>query len=155
MAGSDFTLNGRTEKAYKTHPQALLQTEKISNFVVSAILGKKVDVSAGSKGFSRQAVEAIMKNCRPGHALGADGEWTITLHRLGYGCNYLEVDGLDWESADRFQLAAADTDQQSLQAEQYDADPRNWSHRVDVAYEVAEWALAAANGCTVRHSEAV
>ena len=52
---SEYLVIGRTPAAYDTHPSALVQTEAISNLVVSYLVGRTMDVSAGSKGISRQA----------------------------------------------------------------------------------------------------
>ena len=70
----DCLIIGRTPDSYQTHPQALVRTEAISNQVISYFLGQPLDVSAGSKGFSHQAVEFILANCEPGNALGTDAE---------------------------------------------------------------------------------
>jgi len=137
----DCLIIGRSGRAYRTHPQALIQTEVVSNRVVSYFLGQEADVSAGSKGFSRRAVEFLLANCTPGHALGTDAEWTILLHRAGYRIETVEVDGLDWESADRYREQAADAENQKLQANLYDADPLNWSRRVEVADEIVRLAI--------------
>jgi hypothetical protein len=141
---TDCLVMGRSEVAYRTHPTSLTLTEAISNRVVSHILGREMDVSAGSKGFSRQAAEYLVAKTCPGRALGTDAEWPILLQRAGYRVDYLEVDGLDWESADRFQERAANSDDQRLAAERVDADPSNWEWRVRVAIEIVEVALEVA-----------
>jgi hypothetical protein len=135
---SDCLIMGRSEVAYQTHPQALIRTEAISNRVVSYFVGKQMDVSAGSKGFSRPAVEYIINTCSPGHALGVDAEWPITLHKAGYVIDYVQVDGLDWESADRYKIRAAGREEQTAAALAYDDDPENWAQRVEVAHEIIE-----------------
>jgi hypothetical protein len=132
----DCLIVGRTESAYHTHPRALIETEAISNLVVSRLLGFPVDASAGAKGFSREAAEFLIENCTPGHALGTDAEWPIVLKRAGYSIETILVDGLDWESADQYQTQAADPEIQVAAARAYDADPSNWSRRVDVALEI-------------------
>jgi hypothetical protein len=91
----DCLIIGRTPSAYQTHPSALIQTEAISNQVVSSFLGRWMDVSAGSKGFSRRAAEYLITHTIPDHALGTDAEWPILLHRAGFQIDYVEVDGLD------------------------------------------------------------
>lgn len=143
LVQTDYLLMGRSARAYATHPRALVETERISNRVVSQLVGRAVDVSAGSKGFSRRAAEFLAANCQPGFALGTDGEWTVLLQRAGVHWQYLECDGLDWESADRYQEAAADEAQQAQSAAAYDADPAHWAYRTEVALEVVEQALAA------------
>lgn len=139
----DCLVIGRTEIAYGTHPRALIETEAISNLVTSYFLGASMDVSAGSKGFSRRAVEFLMANCQPGRALGADADWLVTLHKGGFQIDYLMVDGLDWESADRFQEQAADDRSQSQLAQAYDRDPEHWAHRVGVALEIVQSGIEA------------
>jgi len=47
----------------------------------------------------------------------------------GIAIDYVEVDGLDWESADRHRSSAAGAEQQSRLAAQYDLDPANWTYR--------------------------
>jgi len=144
MMSSDSLIIGRTPFAYQTHPAALVQTEAISNQVVSHFLGRFMDVSAGSKGFCREAADYIVANTVPGHAMGTDAEWPILLHKAGFQIDYVEVDGLDWESADRYKDLAAKQEDQLQAAIQYDADPRNWEHRVEIAREIVESALAIA-----------
>ena len=140
----DFLIIGRTQAAYATHPQALVQTEAISNQIVSHLLGQAVDVSAGSKGFSRKAAEFILANSQPGHALGMDGEWPVLAQRGGFRVDYTMVDGLDWESADRYQSQAASLDHQRQAAEAYDASPHHWARRVAIAQEIVKCSLEAA-----------
>lgn len=145
LGQSDCLIIGRTPRAYATHPKALVQTEAISNLVLSHLLGRKMDVSAGAKGFSRAAAEYVVQNCRPigedGHALGTDAEWTLALQHAGFRLDYVEVDGLDWESADQYLERAAGPEDQRRAAGRYDADPRNWERRVAVAYEIVEIGL--------------
>jgi hypothetical protein len=113
-----------------------------------------MDVSAGSKGFSRRAAAFVMANTVPGRALGADGEWTVLLHRADFQLNYLEVDGLDWESADRYQARAADGHRQRQLADEYDANAENWAARVQVALEITQAALDAMQRTLVETSNA-
>ncbi|MGB3700848.1 MAG: hypothetical protein WA997_06210 [Anaerolineales bacterium] len=137
----DCLLIGRSPASYQTHPQALIETEAISNRVISYLVGQSLDVSAGSKGFSREACQTILGNSKPGYALGTDAEWPLILVRSGYQVDYIAVDGLDWESADRYRLEAADQQSQKEAAELYDADPQNWSRRVAVAMEIVQVGL--------------
>jgi hypothetical protein len=139
----DCLIIGRTEEAYHTHPRSLRETEAISNQVVSYFLGRTMDVSAGSKGFSRSASQYIIDHCSPGHALGTDAEWPIILSRAGFNINYTTVDGLTWESADRYQNHAVSPFEQHRAAIEYDADPKNWEYRVNVAEEIVRIAFDA------------
>jgi hypothetical protein len=140
----DCLIFGRTQAAYRSHPQALYQTEAISNRVVSQFLDHLMDVSAGSKAFSRAAAEFLVAHTVPGHPFGVDAEWPILLQRAGFQVDYLEVDGLDWESADRYQERAASSDGQAQAAQEYDRNPEHWQARVVVAQEIVEWAMVTA-----------
>jgi hypothetical protein len=140
---SDCLVIGRTEQAWATHPQALQQTEAISNTVFSHLLGQELDLSAGSKGFSRAAMEILMANTQPNRAMGADSEWIVILHRAGFAVDTILVDGLDWETADRHQPVAANSHSQQEAAGQYDQDAHHWAMRVAVAAEIVQSGLDA------------
>jgi hypothetical protein len=141
----DYIVFGRTPKAYASHPRAMVETEVISNRLTSHLVGRTMDVSAGSKGFSRRAVDFILKNSAPIRAIGTDAEWTVLMQRGGFRMDYLEVDGLDWETADRYRDRAADATEQEIAARQYDADPSHWQQRVAIALEIVEAGLDAAS----------
>jgi hypothetical protein len=143
IQAADCLILGRTPAAYATHPQALVRTEAISNAVASHLLGMAVDVSAGSKGFSRRAAELLLANSPPGRALGTDAEWPILLQRAGYRIEQLPVDGLDWEIPDQHRERASGAGRQAQLAKDYDADPQNWARRVEVALEIVTSALEA------------
>jgi len=134
---------GRTSQAYHTHPRALVDTEAISNLVASHLLGRAMDFSAGSKGFSRRAAEFIAQHGTHQRAMGTDAEWPIMLKRAGYAVDYLEVEGLDWEIADHEQETAASPERQRQLADRYDTDPRHWARRAAIALEIVQSALDA------------
>ncbi len=69
----------------------------------------------------------------------------VLLNRAGYRIKYVEVDGLDWESADQFRMEAADAETQRQARAAYDANPEHWAWRVKVADEVVTTGLWAAN----------
>lgn len=145
---ADYTIFERSEKAWDSHPQALRQTEKISSGVIAHLVGRFHDFSSGSKGLSRRAAGFLLANSREeqgssGRALGTDAEWTILLHRGGFCLQSVPVDGLGWESADRYQAQAASPEAQRRAAEIYDADPENWAQRVRIAQEILECAFEA------------
>lgn len=142
---ADCVCFGRTPAAYASHPMALIETEATSNRVISHLLGQKIDVSAGSKGFTRQAAEFLDAFTKPGASMGMDAAWLVLLNRAGYRIKSVEVDGLDWESADQFRATAADTETQRQAAVAYDTNPQHWEWRVKVAHEVVEMGLWAAN----------
>jgi SAM-dependent methyltransferase len=137
----DCLIFGRTENALLTHPQALISTEKASNRVVSHFLNSEMDVSAGSKSFSQVAAQYLVDHGSPHNSIGTDAEWPILLTRAGFRLQYVQVEGLDWESADQFKLQAATPEEQKKAAQKYDADPSNWARRVDIANQIIHMAF--------------
>ncbi|MDQ5850903.1 MAG: hypothetical protein M3380_02305, partial [Chloroflexota bacterium] len=138
---TDCLIIGRTEQAFQTHPQAIQQTEKIINMVASHLLGQSVDLGGGTRGFSRRAAQFVIANSAPGR--WGDAEWPILLHRGGYAVDYLALDGLEWESADRYKQHAADADTRRAVAEAYDQNAESWARRVEIAREIVQEGLAA------------
>jgi SAM-dependent methyltransferase len=148
----DCIIFGRTEAATLTHPQALITTEKLSNEVVSNFLHREMDVSAGSKSFSRSAAQYIVDRGKLDNSIGTDAEWPILLKQAGFGLEYIQVDGLDWESADHFQSQAANTEEQRQAAANYDSDPLHWSQRVEIADQIIRTAFEVGQK---KHSEVI
>ena len=140
---ADYLVIGRTPAAFATHPQSLQQTESVTNEVFSLLIGQPLDLTAGSKGLSRAAVEFLLANADPAQALGTDAEWVVLLHRAGFSIGSVLVDGLDWETADRYLPHAADVETQRRAAEAYDADAKHWEFRVRVLNETTRAGLAA------------
>jgi len=140
---TDCLILGRTEAALASHPQVLIQTEKLVNLFFSHIFGRESDFCAGSKGFSRAAAEFILTYDADARALNMDVGWAVLLQRGGFKIDYLAVDGLDYESADQFQAQASDSEVQQKVAEAYDAKAKSWAHRVRAATEITQAGLAA------------
>lgn len=143
VRAADCLILGRTPDAYATHPQSLVQTEAIANAVVGRLLGRTIDLSAGSKGFSREAAHYLLAHAHRDRAMGADGEWPLLLQAAGFTVDYTEVDGLDWETADRYRDQAADAATQQALAAEMDADPQQWAWRVHVMREIIQTSFAA------------
>lgn len=134
----DCLMIGRTAQAFATHPRALRATETVINSIFSRLLGQPLDLTSGSKGLSRQAARFLIANTRPGHGLGGDAEWPVLLCRAGFTLTRFDVDGLDWETADRYLDGPADERLQREAAGVYDAIAENWAHRVSVAQGIID-----------------
>lgn len=139
----DYLVIGRTPQAMATHPQSLQQIESITNDVFSHFVGQPLDLCAGSKGLSRAAVEFLLANADPARGIGTDAEWVVLLHRGGFSIRSVLVDGLDWETADRYLPQAADAETQRRAAVEYDSNPKHWDFRVRIAQETTQAGLAA------------
>ena len=141
---SDCLILGRSEQALGTHPRALRATEAIINAVGSYLLGQRVDLGGGSRGFSRPAAQAVVRHAVPEHF--GDAEWPIVAQRSGFRVDSLAVDGLDWETPDHFQEGVAGRDRQRALAEAHDRDPERWASRTGLALRIVREAFAAALG---------
>jgi len=137
----DCVIFGRSPAAYDTHPQSLVSTEKISNTVVSHFLNREMDVSAGSKSFSSAAAQYIVDHGKSDDSMGTDAEWPILLDKAGFRQEYIQVDGLDWETGDQYQSRAISAAEQEKAALVYDQNPANWLHRAKVAQQIIQAAL--------------
>jgi hypothetical protein len=124
---TDCLIIGRTEKSFETHPQALQQTEKIINLVFSNLLGRSVDLGGGSRGFSRQAAQFVVKNSNGSCSWCTDSEWVMLLHRAGYQVDYIGVNGLESPGY----------------SATYDTDVKRWQFRVKMALEIIEAGITA------------
>jgi hypothetical protein len=133
LAGYDFTVLGRTTRAFESHPQVQRDTEAIINRVYATTSGQPWDVTAAARGLSRSTAAAILGGC-PDESIGTDVSWPLFLQRAGgFTFNYVATEGLEFETADRFgdQVAAAGGLEQWIA--QIDADPRQWAIRLELA----------------------
>src|SRR5439155_8292894 len=76
ITGHDFTILGRTQRAYDSHPRVQRDTETIINHVFAVVSGKKWDVSAAARGLSRRAAQAIVAGC-PDDKISTDVSWPL------------------------------------------------------------------------------
>ena len=134
MPSADCLILGRSEAAYATHPEAMRSTERIINEVASHLLDLPVDICAGTKGLSRRLLGFLLPQI-PTAGWG-DVSWAILANAGGFRVDYLAADGLDFETADRYQLCAADAAAQRRLASEIDGKPEEWARRVRVAQEI-------------------
>jgi hypothetical protein len=142
----DFTVLGRTPRAFASHPRIQRDTEAIANTVFAAVSGRAWDCLAAARGLSRRAAQAILAGC-PDETVGTDLSWTLFLAREGgFSMGYLETEGLEFETPDRFgeEIAAAGGLERWLA--QLDADPRQWAMRLDLARVEVEAAVPYTRG---------
>lgn len=129
----DFTVLGRTRRAFQSHPRCQRDTEAPVNYLFGRVSGQEWDVTAGARGLSRRAAEAILAGC-PDEELSTDVSWPLFLLRCGgFSLGYFEAEGLEFETADRHGDEVARAGSHEKWLDQLDADPRRWLHRVEVA----------------------
>ncbi|MCC7206752.1 MAG: hypothetical protein IT323_05570 [Anaerolineae bacterium] len=147
LANHDFTIFGRTPRAFATHPRIQVDTEAIINRVFTTVSGQPWDITAGARGVRLRAAKSILAGCDD-EFISTDATWPLHLMAQGgFSFGYLETEGMEFETADRYpdQVAAAGGETQWIA--QLDADPRLWLGRLDAArVEVAAMLPYAKNG---------
>ncbi|QSO52499.1 hypothetical protein JZ785_00615 [Alicyclobacillus curvatus] len=122
----DFIIFGRTQRAFATHPPSWQATEAITNHICSAELGQLVDVTAGSCGMTRPALESILHHSQ---AKVTDAEWPMIVHRIVAGSvGYRAVEGLEYLE-----------DINGSMADEQDA--KSWCTRLRLSYLISESVL--------------
>jgi hypothetical protein len=132
----DFLILGRTRRAMDTHPRNQVETEALANKVFSLIVGRDMDITAASRGISREAAETILSHSR-GRFFDSDSEWPIILHCNGYKLNYTEVEGLEWETNLKRNTMTL-PDGRKIDTKEYnETNPESWVYRLMLAHGVA------------------
>ena len=138
VAAHDFLVLGRTDRAFATHPPAQQETERLATHAYYLATGRAWDITAGSRGASRRAGEALRRySCEP--SVANDGEWPLLIGRLpDLRLGYLATEGLEFETADRYaaEIAALGGREAWMRAH-YDTLP-SWSFRLDMACRTVE-----------------
>ncbi|MDH4209464.1 MAG: hypothetical protein OEV76_11365 [Anaerolineae bacterium] len=147
IANYDLLILGRTERAFATHPPYQAETERLANLVFSKVYGPERDITSGSRGLSRQAAERLLTHSRE-EGPGVDAEWPLIVSRFPeLRSGYILCEGLEFETADRYQAEIAQAGGLERWLEAQSARPELWVQRLRVAYEIAEAALRAAECC--------
>jgi hypothetical protein len=146
VADADFTVIGRTPRAFESHPRIQRETEIVVNKVFATVSGRAWDVTAATRGLSRRAAQAILDGC-PDVEVSTDVSWTLFLQQLGeVSLSYIETEGMEFETGDRNADRIAQAGGYAQWMDQMDADPRNWAHRLDLARVEVEGMLPYWNG---------
>jgi hypothetical protein len=129
----DFTVLGRTPRAFDSHPRIQRDTEAIVNHVFAAVSGHAWDVTAATRGLSRRAAETLLAGC-PDEEVSTDVSWPLFLKRAGgFSLGYFATEGMEFETADRYGEEISQAGGLARWTAELDADPRNWAHRLDMA----------------------
>ena len=131
-----FLILGRTRRAMATHPRNQAETEALANRVFSLIVGRDTDITAASRGISREAAEAILTHSR-GRFFDSDSEWPVILHCLGYKLGYAEAEGLEWETRLKRGTMTLPDGRQADPKDYNEASPESWVYRLMIAHGIA------------------
>jgi len=99
----DAVLIGRTPRAHASHHEALVATEAVAaeTFAARLGLGGRVDFLVPSFVLTRDLTARLVARSRA-RDNAMYGEWVALLAGLDVPLAYLECDGLDWETPDRY-----------------------------------------------------
>lgn len=130
---ADFTVLGRTPRAFATHPRVQRDTEALINHVFGLASGLHWDVTAASRGLSAAAAAFIVHHSTD-DTIGSDCSWPLVLRRqAAFQLAYLATEGLEFETLDRFPDEVAALGGAQAWCDRLDADPQQWLYRVDLA----------------------
>lgn len=96
---------GRTKRAFDTHPFTQTKTEGIINEIGSKILGfpNTIDIISVCYIINKRLAENILRMNNK-TATGFYSSWPIVYWNLADEKRYIEVEGLEWETPDRFRF---------------------------------------------------
>lgn len=99
---SDFTVYGRTNRAWLSHPDAQKTTESIIDKMFAVKTGLEWDVLAAARGISSKAAKFIVENSKD-NTFGVDVSWPIMTQQNSdiFSMSYVRVDGLGFEGINR------------------------------------------------------
>jgi hypothetical protein len=133
LTAHDFTILGRTERAFASHPRIQSTTEAIINQLYAQISGRGWDITAAARGLSRAAAQAIVGGCLD-DTIGVDASWPLFLQRAGnYTMTAIATEGLEFETATQYPAAVAAAGGEEAWKAMLDADPQRWAFRLNVA----------------------
>lgn len=144
----DFLVVGRTEGAFETHPRSQAETERWANKVCSLLVGREIDITAASRGISREAAEIVLRYSKARYA-ETDSEWPIIIHRRSQmPIEYVEVDGLEYEDWMRYREEVERAGGLEEWKRGIDGNPERWMHRIRCAKGIAETAISTYDALT-------
>jgi hypothetical protein len=136
----DFTVLGRTPRAFASHPRVQRDTEALINHAFGLVSGWAWDVAAASRGLSTAAAQFIVRHSAD-DTIGSDCSWPLMLRReASFRLAYRETEGLEFETLDRYADEITALGGAQAWCDRLDADPRQWLYRVALAQ--AEMAAA-------------
>lgn len=122
----DYLILGRTERAMQTHPKEWIETETITNKIVSMELGQEVDITAGSCLFTRRAATYIHTYSKEKMT---DAEWAMIIDRIAkLNVGYTAVEGLEYHEAINGIIGNQ-------------SDSEKWLARLRLSYIISETAI--------------
>lgn len=134
----DFTVLGRSARAFQSHPGVQRDTEGVVNTVFRRVTGLDWDMGSGARGLSRRAAEALHGHCAD-DTIAVDVTWPLCLRRLpGYTLGYVITEGLEFETGDGYDHERVDAEEYARWLDALDDDPHRWAYRLKLAQFMVE-----------------
>ncbi len=141
----DFTIFGRTPRAFESHPRIQTETERIINEVYARISGHEWDITAAARGLSCNAAQAIVDGSQD-DTFGVDASWPLLIQQTGgFTMTEVKTAGLEFETAGKLQQTVAAAGGEDVWKAQVDNDPQRWIRRLALAQIEVESMLPYAN----------
>ena len=125
IKGSDCTVIGRGPNSFGALPKRLKETETIVNHIFSLVTGQRWDLMMAVRGLSRVAAELIVNESEV-NTIGNDVDWPLLCRKNGLILDYIEAEGLKYQT--EFDYANDLNDSQ-------DQSPEAWALRMKLAYQ--------------------
>ncbi|MFX0138793.1 MAG: hypothetical protein ACFFDN_34450 [Candidatus Hodarchaeota archaeon] len=130
----DYLHIGRTLRAFETHPSTQQKTEIIVNEIGSRVLGlsEPIDLISVCCIFTKELGEKLME-IKNETTTGFYCTWPLLFWNWATKKQYIEVEGLEWETPDRFMAEITDLGYKEW-VKQFQS-PIEWEKRVKYLHE--------------------
>ena len=138
LSAADFTVFGRTPRAFATHPRSQQDTEAIVNELYGRLSGRSWDMLAAARGLSRRAAEFILAHSTDDE-ISTDVSWPLLMaqQQPTWTQAYVATDGLEYETIAQVLSEVAQVGGPDAWLAALDADPREWVKRLELARVMA------------------
>lgn len=128
----DCVVYGRTPRAFASHPRAQRDTEVLANHGFALVSGLDWDIMTAARGLSAAAAHLIVTESDD-DTVGSDCSWPLLCRQAGLRLGYMPTEGMEFETLDRYQDELEDLGGAQAWLDRFDADPRQWLVRIELA----------------------
>ena len=135
----DFTVYGRTPRAFATHPRCQQDTETLINHLFCRLSGHEWDMLAAARGLSRRAAEYLVAHSHDDE-ISNDVSWPLLLRQQQptWTQGYVSTEGMEFETLAQVRPEIEQAGSAAAWLSTLDANPQEWAKRLDLARVMAE-----------------